>query len=64
MEITAFFLRFQTKQRVLRVNKSEITGENTFDGDHFEIEANHDSSQDKETLFLPFLQICDQSLNP
>ena len=49
---------------VLRVNKSEITGENTFDGDHFEIEANHDSSQDKETLFLLFLQICDQCLNP
>ena len=44
----AFFcLSFQTKERVLRVNKSEITGENTFIGDIFEIEGNHESSKDE-----------------
>ena len=25
-----FFLKFKTEERVLRVNKSKITGENTF----------------------------------
>ena len=54
VKIITFFLRFQTKELVLRVNKSEITGENTFNADHFETEANHDSINDKETLFLDF----------
>ena len=52
-----FFFRFQTKERVLRVNKSEITGENAFDGDLFEIEDNHESSKDKKTWFQVFMQI-------
>ena len=30
VKLQAFYLRFQTAQRVLRVNKSEITGENAF----------------------------------
>ena len=46
------------------MNKSEITGENTFKRDHFEIQGNRESSKDKETLFLVFLQICDQCFNP
>ena len=37
MKLPAVFLKFQNKERILRVNKSEITGENTFNGDHFEI---------------------------
>ena len=44
-----FFLSFQTEVHVLRVNKSEITGANVFNGSHFEIEHNHDSSKDKKT---------------
>ena len=50
-EITGIFLRFQTEERVLRVNKSEITGENAFNGDLFEIEDNHESSKDEKTWF-------------
>ena len=58
MKLSAFFLRFQTEERVLRVNKSKITGENTFNGNDFEIEGNHESSKDEKTLFWVFLQIC------
>ena len=36
-EVTCIFLRFQTKEHVLRVNKSKITRENTFDEDNFHI---------------------------
>ena len=43
------FLRFQTEEQVLRVNKSEITGENAFNGDLFETENNHESSKDAKT---------------
>ena len=45
-------------------DKSKITGKNTFNGDHFEIEGNHESSKDEKTLFWVFLQICDQCFNP
>ena len=31
------------------LNKRKITGENTFNGDHFEIEGNHELSKDKKT---------------
>ena len=64
MKITSFFFRFESKERILRVNNSEITGENTFKGDHFEIEGNHESSKHEETLFLVFLQVCDKCFNP
>ena len=47
-----FFLRFQTKERDLRVNKSKITGENTFNRDQFEIEGNHRSNKDKKNFVL------------
>ena len=63
IEITSIFLRFQTEQCVLRVNKSKITGEKTFNVDHFEIEIKHGSSTDEKTLFWVFLLICDQSFN-
>ena len=45
---------FQTKLRILRVNKSEITGENTLNGDHFGIEGNHESSKDEKICFVFF----------
>ena len=63
-ETTGIFLRFQTEERVLRVNRSKITGENTFNGDNFEIEDNHESTEDDQTLFCFFLQICDSCFNP
>ena len=63
-KLLAFFLRFQFKEQVLRVNKSKITGENTFNGDHFGVEGNHGSSKGEKILFWVFLQICDQCFNP
>ena len=51
IEITGFFLRFQTKERILRVNKSKITGENKFIGDQFGVEGNHGSSKNEKVLF-------------
>ena len=49
MKLPAFFVRFQTEDRVLRINKSGITGENAFNGHFFEIEDNHESSKDEKT---------------
>ena len=46
------------------MDKCKITGENTFIGDHFEIEGNHESGKDKKTLFWVFLQICYACFNP
>ena len=46
-----FFLKFQTEKRVLRVNRSETTGESAFNGDLFEIEGKHESSKDENTWF-------------
>ena len=37
--------------RVVRVKKSNINGENTFNGDHFKIECNHGSNTDKKNCF-------------
>ena len=51
VELTAFFFSFQTEERVLRVNKSEITGGNAFNGDLFEIKDNHESSKDEKPWF-------------
>ena len=50
-EIRGIFLRFQTEEHVLRINKSKISSENTFNRNHFEIEDNHGSSKDKKALF-------------
>ena len=49
---------------VPQINKSKITGENTFNGDDFEIEGSHESSKDEKTLFWVFLQICYPCFNP
>ena len=49
---------------MLRVNECRITGENTFNGVHFEIECNHGSSKDEKISFWVFLQICEESFNP
>ena len=39
------------------------TGKNIFNGDHFEMEDNHESTKDEKTLFLFLLQICDLYFN-
>ena len=57
-------MSFQTKERVVRVNKGKITCENTFNGDYLETEGNHESSEDEGALFLVFLQIFDLCFNP
>ena len=57
VEITAFYLIYETEEHVLRVNKSEITGENSFNGDHFEIETKYYWNKDEGPLFWVFLQI-------
>ena len=54
MNLPAFFLRLQTEEQVLRINKSNITAGNTLKGDHFEIQGNHESSKEEENLFLAF----------
>ena len=59
-KLTAFFQRCQIEERILRVNKSKITGENTFIENHFAIEDNCDLNNDGKTLFWVFWQICDQ----
>ena len=53
MKLPAFFiLRFQTEERVLRVNKSEITGENAINRNFLEIEDSQESNQDKKNTVL------------
>ena len=59
-----FFLKSQTEERILRVNKSEITGENAINGDLLEVEDNHESSKDENTWFLVFLERFYPLLNP
>ena len=46
-----FFLRFQTKESVLRVNKSEVAGEIAFNGDLLEIEENREYSKEEKAWF-------------
>ena len=36
-------MRFQTEEHILRVNKNDITSENAFNEDLFEIEEKHGS---------------------
>ena len=64
VKLPAFFFRLQTEERVVRINKSKITGKNTFNGDQCLIEGNRGSIKDEKTLFWVFLQICDQCFNP
>ena len=44
------FLKFETKERLIRVNISKIISENTFIGDHFEFEGSYRSSKEKKAL--------------
>ena len=64
VKLPAIFWKFQTEERVLRVSKSKVTGENTFTGDEFKIEGNHESSEARKALFWVFLQICNPCFNP
>ena len=64
MNLTAFFSSFQCEERVVRINKSEITGEHVFNGQFLEIEDNHESSKDEITWFYIFFQICYPFFNP
>ena len=45
------FFRFPTKERVLKINKTEITRENAFNGDLIDIEDNHEYSKDQKSWF-------------
>ena len=58
VKLLAFCLRFQTEEPFVRVNKSEITSENAFQRDLFDIEDNHESSKDEKAGFQAFLKIC------
>ena len=40
MKLPALFLRCQAEECALRLNKSEITGQNDFHGDFLDIEDN------------------------
>ena len=59
VKLPAFFQRFQTEERVLRVNESKITDENIFNGGYFETESKDESNNDEKIWFWVFLQICD-----
>ena len=50
--------------RVVKVNKSKITGQNTFNRHDFENEGNHESNKDKKTFLGVFLQIYYPCFNP
>ena len=49
--------RFQTEERIVRVNRNKTTGENAFNGDHLETE---------KTCFWYFFRFvtCDLTLRP
>ena len=63
IKLPAIYLRFQTEENFLSVDKREITAENAFHGDLFEIEDNHESSKDEKTWFQVCLEICYSCLN-
>ena len=48
VKLLAFCLRFQTEERILSVNKSEINGENAFYGDLFETVDKHEARKDEK----------------
>ena len=62
MELPPFFFRFQSKRGVLKVNKTEVTAEKTFNGVNFEIEVNHDSINDEEICFGYFCKFVTSAL--
>ena len=50
LKLPTFFLTFQAEERVIRVNKSKITGGNSFNRDNFDIEGNHGSSKNEKNF--------------
>ena len=64
MKLLTFCFKFQTLERILRVGKSEITGENTLNGDFVDIEDNYELFKDKKKLVVVFLKFCDPCFNP
>ena len=50
-----FYLRFKTKEWVLKVNKSESNGDNDFNGNFLGVEDNCEYSKYKKTWFYVFL---------
>ena len=64
MKLLTFCFKFQTLERILRVGKSEITGENTLNGDFVDIEDNYELFKDKKELVVVFLKFCDPCFNP
>ena len=59
LKLPANSSEFQTKEHFLSVNKSEITGENAFNGNDFGVEGNHRSGKEEKIAFSLFWQICD-----
>ena len=51
VKLPVFYQRLLTEKRDRRINKSEMTGENAFHADLFEIEDNHEASNGKKTWF-------------
>ena len=51
MKLPTFYLRLQTEERVLSIDKGEITRENAFHGDLCEIEDKHKKGTGEETWF-------------
>ena len=64
VKLPAIFKKFQIKERVLRVNKGEITGESTFNKVHFQIDGKQESSKDEKFLFWVSLQTSEPCFNP
>ena len=58
-----FFFSFETKELVLRLNKNEVTSENAFNGNLFEIEDDHEQTKDEKIWFYVLLKICYQCFN-
>ena len=63
LKLLVLFLRCQIEERILRVNESKVTDENTFNGDYFEIEGNHGPNKDDKILCWVFFMICDECFN-
>ena len=48
VKTAVFFFSFQSEERILKVIKSEITGEHAFNGDLLETEDDTQSSKDEK----------------
>ena len=52
MNLPALFLSFRNEERVPRVNKSKITGENTFKWYDSQLGGNNESNKDKKDFVM------------